>query len=348
MPAFPPAPIPRSGVLDIAPYVPGRHAAPHAGKVFKLSSNETPLGPSPAVGQAIAQAADRLELYPDGSAAKLREAIGRAHGLNPANIACGNGSDDLLTLLAQIYLGSGDEGLVSQHGFLLYPIAIRAAGAMPVVVPEQNLQTNVDALLSAVTERTRIVFLANPNNPTGTYLPFNEVRRLHAGLPPHVLLVLAARNVVMTRTFSKIHGLAALRIGWAYGPADIINAIDRVRGPFNVNTLAIEAGAAAMGDRAHVDRALAHNGEWLEWLAREIEALGIAVTPSVANFLLLHFPPEGPHTAKAADAFLYERGFILRAVGAYGLPHALRLTVGSKEANRGVVEALREFLEPRA
>ncbi|MCO6051665.1 histidinol-phosphate transaminase [Mesorhizobium sp. RP14(2022)] len=361
-------PTPRPGVLDIAAYVPGRHAAPGAAKIYKLSSNETPLGPSPLVKAAMARVAERLEIYPDGSAHRLREAIGEAYGLDPARIACGNGSDDLLTLLAQIYLREGDEGIVSEHGFLLYPIAIRAAGATPVVVPETNLTVDVDAMLAAVTERTRIVYLANPNNPTGTYLPFSEVRRLHAGLPSHVLLVLdgayaeyvrredyeagialveGAENVVMTRTFSKIYGLAGLRIGWAYGPEAVIDAIERTRGPFNVNALAIEAGAAAMGDKAHVERAQAHNEKWLGWLTQEIEALGLRVTPSVANFLLIHFPTEGEQTAKAADDFLFNRGFILRGVAAYGLPNALRLTVGSEEANRGVIAALIEFMRGR-
>ncbi|MBE7185893.1 MAG: histidinol-phosphate transaminase [Methylobacterium mesophilicum] len=359
---------PRPGVLDIAAYVPGRHAAPGAATVYKLSSNETPLGPSPLVKAAMAKVAERLEIYPDGSAHRLREAIGAAYGLDPRRIACGNGSDDLLTLLAQIYLREGDEGIVSEHGFLLYPIAIRAAGATPVVVPETKLTVDVDAMLGAVTEKTRIVYLANPNNPTGTYLPFPEVRRLHAGLPSHVLLVLdgayaeyvrradyeagtalveEAENVVMTRTFSKIYGLAGLRIGWAYGPEAVIDLIERTRGPFNVNALAIEAGAAAMGDKAHVERAQAHNEKWLGWLSGEIEALGLRVTPSVANFLLIHFPAEGERTAKAADDFLFNRGFILRGVEAYGLPDALRLTVGSEDANRGVVAALIEFMRGR-
>ncbi len=359
------SPQPQPGVLDIAAYVPGRHGSAHAGRVFKLSSNETPLGASPAAIEAARGVAERMELYPDGSAVKLREAIASVHGLNPANILCGNGSDELLGLLTQTYLGAGEEGIFTEHGFLVYKIAILAAGGVPVCVPERDLHADVDAILAAVTERTRIVFLANPNNPTGTYLPVSEVRRLQAGLPPDVLLVLdgayaeyvrrndyeagielvsSSSNVVMTRTFSKIFGLAGLRIGWLYAPLGVIDALNRVRGPFNVNALAIEAGAAAIRDRAHTEAAVAHNFEWLAWLSAELPKLGLTVTPSVGNFLLVHFSPDAPHAAEAADAFLSARGFILRSVSAYGLPNALRLTVGSEDANRGVVAALSEFM----
>ncbi|MEM7568131.1 MAG: histidinol-phosphate transaminase, partial [Pseudomonadota bacterium] len=233
------APQPRAGVLDIAAYVPGRHTA-DAEKIYRLSSNESPLGASPRAIDAYRQAAGHLEDYPDGASQQLRDAIGEAHGLDPARLICGNGSDELLGLLAQVYAGPGDEVVFTEHGFLVYRIATLAAGAKPVIAPETAFTADVDTLLAAVTERTRIVFLANPNNPTGTYLPSAEVRRLHAGLPPHVLLVLdaayaeyvdledyeagnelvdAAENVVMTRTFSKIHGLAALRVGWAYAAA---------------------------------------------------------------------------------------------------------------------------------
>jgi histidinol-phosphate aminotransferase len=359
-------PQPRAGVMQIAAYVPGREKAPGAARIYKLSANETPLGPSPEAIEAVRAAATRLETYPDGSATRLREAIAAAHGLHPDNILCGNGSDDLLALLAQTYLSSGDEGIVTEHGFLLYRIQILAAGGRPVTVPETALRADVDAILAAVTDRTRIVFLANPNNPTGTYLPFAEIRRLHAGLRGDILLVLDAAyaeyvrrndyeagielaahaaNVVMTRTFSKIHGLAALRIGWMYGPRSVLDALNRVRGPFNVNALAQAAGVAAIADRAHVERAVSHNEEWRCWLARELSALGLGLTESVGNFLLIHFPKEDKrHSAAAADAFLTERGFLLRQVGAYGLPDALRMTIGSAEANQGVVEALRDFM----
>lgn len=358
-------PEPRPGILDIAAYVPGAHSAPGAAKVHKLSSNETPLGASPAAVEAVRELSNRLELYPDGSATALREAIAAVHGLNPANIVCGNGSDDLLALLTRSYLQPGDEGIFSEHGFLVYRIQILAAGATPVVAPEKDERADVDALLAAVTDKTRMIFIANPNNPTGTYLPFEEVRRLHAGLPKNVLLVLdaayaeyvrkndyeagielvsSARNVVMTRTFSKIYGLAGLRLGWMYGPAPIVDVINRVRDPFNVSAAAIAAGAAAMRDRAHVERAVAHNATWLGWLEKELSALGLRVTPSVGNFLLIHFPG-GKHSAEAADWFLLDRGYILRRVAAYGFPEALRMTVGSEEANRGVVAALAAFLK---
>lgn len=358
-------PTPRPGVMNIAAYVPGSDSAPGAMKVWKLSSNETPLGPSPAAREALENAGRHLELYPDGSATKLREAIAETYGLNPANILCSNGSDELLGLLAQTYLTAGDEGIYSEHGFLVYRIQILASGGVPVIAPEKDERADVDAILAAVTERTKIVFLANPNNPTGTYLPVDEVRRLQRGLPGHVLLVLDAayaeyvrrndyeagielvsssENVVMTRTFSKIYGLAGLRIGWMYAPAHVVDAVNRVRGPFNVNALAIEAGAAAIRDKAHVERAAVHNEEWRTWLTDELTKLGLRVTPSIGNFVLIHFPEKGDKAAEKADAFLTARGFVLRRVTGYGFPNALRMTVGAEEANRGVVSALAEFM----
>jgi histidinol-phosphate aminotransferase len=357
-------PEPRPGILEIEAYVPGKSAASGGAKIHKLSANETPLGPSPKALAAI-RAADRFELYPDGSATKLREAIGARYGLDPNRIVCGIGSGELLSLLAYAYVGPGDEGVFTEHGFLVYRIAILAAGGTPVVAGEREHRAHVDTILAKVTPRTRIVYLANPNNPTGTYLPFDEVKRLHAGLPPHVLLVLdaayaeyvrrndyasglelvaTADNVVMTRTFSKIHGLAGLRLGWMVAPAHVVDAVNRIRGPFNVNGPAIAAGIAALQDEAHQAKAVAHNEEWLGRLTDEIEALGLEVTPSVGNFLLIHFPMEPGRTAKDADAFLMARGLILRRVDAYGLPGALRLTIGTEEANRLVVAALREFM----
>ena len=358
-------PQPRSGVLDIAPYVPGKSTAPGVAKVFKLSSNETSLGPSANAIAAYRAAGEHLEDYPDGSAAALRDAIGAAFGLDPDRIVCGAGSDDLLNLLARAYLADGDEGIYTKHGFVVYPIATMGTGAKAVAVPERDFTADVDAILKAVTPKTKIVFLANPNNPTGTYVPFDEVKRLQKSLPAHVLLVLDAAyaeyvqrndyesgielvattdNVVMTRTFSKIYGLAALRLGWMYGPAHVVDAINRIRGPFNVNGPAIAAGIAAIRDTAHVEKSRAHNTRWLAWLTEEIGKLGLPVTPSAANFVLIHFPETKGRTAREADAFLTKRGLILRQVGVYKLPNALRMSVGTEEANRLVVQALKEFL----
>lgn len=359
-------PVPNPGILDIAPYTPGKSPVPEPGlKVFKLSANETPFGPSPKAIAAYKAAASHLEDYPEGTSRILREAIGRTFGLDPGRIICGAGSDEILNLLAHTYLSHGDEAISTAHGFLVYPIATMASGANNVIAPETNLIADVDTILNRVTSRTKLVWLANPNNPTGTYLQFDEVRRLRAGLPPHVLLVLDAaysdyvarndyelgielvatsENTVMTHTFSKIHGLAALRIGWMFGPIHIIDAINRIRGPFNVSTPAMLAAVAAIEDTAHQQISKAHNEKWRNWLTKEVTNLGLKVTPSVTNFILIHFPLEKGKTSAEADMFLSKRGLVLRTLNNYGLPHALRMTIGTEEANRLVMGGLHDFM----
>jgi histidinol-phosphate aminotransferase len=359
-------PVPNPGILDIAPYTPGKTPVHEPGrKVFKLSANETPFGPSPQAIAVYREAASHLADYPEGTCRVLREAIGRAFGLDPARIVCGAGSDEILNLVAHVYLTHGDEAISTTHGFLVYPIATKASGAINVVAPETNFTADVDAILKLVTARTRLVWLANPNNPTGTYVPFDEVKRLRAGLPPHVLLVLDAAyadyvsrndyelgielvatsdNTVMTHTFSKIHGLAALRVGWMFGPAHIVDAVNRIRGPFNVSTPAMLAAVAALEDTAHQQMSKAHTERWRSRLTEEVAQLGLKVTPSVANFILIHFSPEDGRTADDADAFLTKRGLVLRGLKNYRLPHALRMTIGTEEANRLVVDGLRDFV----
>lgn len=355
-------PVPKPGILDIEAYVPGKSAA-KGDKVYKLSSNESPIGASPKALEAIKAAAEKATLYPDGSATKLREAIAARYGLAADRIVCGAGSDEILQLLAHAYLGPGDEAVYSQYGFMVYPIVIQANGAKAVVAPEKDFATDVDAIIAAVTPKTKIVFIANPNNPTGTYVSYSELRRLHAALPPSCLLVVDAayaefvtandyepgmalvsefENVVMTRTFSKIHGLAALRLGWVYGPAHVVDVLNRIRGPFNVSIPAIEAGSAAIADTAFMDKALAHNSTWLGWLTKEVRALGLAVTPSVGNFILVHF--KGEKSAPMADAFLQDNGIVVRRMDGYGLPSALRMSVGTEEANRKLVRVLKDFV----
>jgi histidinol-phosphate aminotransferase len=359
-------PSPRPSVLEIAPYVPGKAKAGAVPAVHKLSSNETPLGASRKAIEAFKAAAEKLELYPDGAHTMLREAIARRYGLDPARIVCGAGSDELISFLCNAYLGPDDEAVQSQYGFLMYAISTLAAGGRMVSAPERDFFADVDAMLAAVTAKTKLVFLANPNNPTGTYLPFAEVKRLAEGLPPHVLLVIDAAyaeyvrrndysaglelaatmdNVVMLRTFSKIHGLAALRIGWMYGPAAVVDAVNRVRGPFNLGSAAIAAGAAAIDDTAHVETAIAHNETWLAWLEAELSGLGLTSTPSVGNFLLVHFPDVEGKRAADADAFLQDRGIVVRRMDGYGLKGALRITIGTEAANRAVAEALAAFVK---
>jgi histidinol-phosphate aminotransferase len=352
---------PNPGILGVAPYVGGESGAPGAGRVLKLSANENPYGASPAAREAFAAWAGRLEVYPDGGHAELKSAIAAAEGLDPTRIVCGAGSDELIALLTRAYAGPGTEVVHSRHGFLMYPIAARTAGAEPIAAPERDLTADVDAMLAACGPRTRLVFLANPNNPTGTLLPSSEVARLAAGIPPQALLALDAAyaeyvtepdydagarlveardNVVMLRTFSKIHGLAALRLGWAYGPDHVVDVLNRVRGPFNVSAPALAAGAAAAADRDHARRSAAANAVWREWLARRLAQAGAPCARSQGNFLLAEF---GEGRAAAADAWLKARGLIVRRMESYGLPAHLRITVGDEAACRAVAEAVADF-----
>jgi len=358
-------PAPKKGVLEIEPYVGGRAGVAGVAHPIKLSSNESALGPSKSALSAYEEAAKALSIYPEGSARILREAISEAYGLDPGRLICGNGSDELLTLLANAYLSPEDEVLFSEHAFLLYKIVTLANSARPVIAPEKNYRVDVDAMLARVTPKTRLVYLANPNNPTGTYLPHDEVRRLHAGLRPDTMLVIDAAyaeyvrrndyepgiemvahfsNVVMTRTFSKIYGLAGLRVGWAYCPSAIVDVLNRVRGPFNVSVPAQRAAAAALKDRGHIEASVAHNEKWRAFLVEEIGKTGLRVDGGVCNFVLIHFPRTPGKTAADADRFLSERGLILRGVGNYGLPDCLRLTVGPEEGCRRTAAALAEFM----
>lgn len=369
-----PAPLP--GILAIEPYVGGESEAP-AARVIRLASNEGALGTSPRAIEAYRAAATSLHRYPDGHSRGLRRALAGRYGLDEDRIVCGAGSDELISLLIASYAGPGDEVLYSRHGFLMYKLAALAAGATPVAAPETDLRADVDALLARVTDRTKLVFLANPNNPTGSFLTIQDVERLHAGLPESVLLVLdaayaeyidrpdyetgaalvdRAANVAMTRTFSKIYGLSALRLGWAYCPAAVAGVLNRVRGPFNVNAAAQVAGAAAVDDPGFVEASRRHNEVWREWTRDRLRELGVTVHPSIANFLLLDFADaasaaaNGEAAARAEEArlFLKQRGILVRQMGAYGLPHCVRMSIGTADEMRLVVDAVGEFFESRA
>ncbi|MBL4740387.1 MAG: histidinol-phosphate transaminase [Sneathiella sp.] len=357
-------PNPKPGIMDITPYVGGKSTSTGTGRVAKLSSNETPLGTSPKAQAALDGIVAKLHLYPDGGSGALKEAIAEIHKVNPAQIICGNGSDEILSLIANAYAGPGDEVLFSVHGFLVYELAALANGATPVKAPEKNLTTDVDALLSLVTDKTKILFLANPNNPTGTYIPFSEVERLHAGLRGDILLVLDAayaeyveksdyeagaslvarsKNVIMTRTFSKIFGLSALRIGWGYGSDEVIDVLNRIRGPFNVNAVAQITAIEAVHDQDFVRKAVEHNRKWIPILTQRMRGMGLLIPDSVGNFILMDFSETGK-SALDAEAFLSARGLILRNIASYGLPNCLRMSVGTDDDNRDVIDALTEFL----
>jgi histidinol-phosphate aminotransferase len=359
------APVAKPWITAIDPYVPGK--AGTGKSVVKLSANESPLGPSPRAVAAMQAAMADVHRYPDGASTALRAKIAALHGLDPARVVCGTGSDEILQLTAQAYATVGDEVLYVRHGFMVYPIAARRCGATPVAAPDVDYTGDVDALLAAVTSRTRVVYIANPNNPTGTMMPAVDIARLHAGLPATVVLVLdaayaeyagendpdgalalakSAENVLYTRTFSKIYGLAAERIGWGYAAPPIIDALNRIRAPFNVTSAGSAGAIAALDDQAWIAAAKKHNDIWLPWLTAQIGQLGnsgVRAIPSSANFVLIEFSGAAGLTAEAANAWLVEHGFILRWLPAQGLANCLRLTVGTEEENRAVMAALSAF-----
>jgi len=356
---------PRPGILDIKPYKPGAADAPGIADPVKLSSNENPMGSSPMARAAFENASRSLNLYPDGGALRLREAIGEANNIDPDRIVCGTGSDELLQLLGRAYLSPGDKVVQSQYGFLVYRLVAMQSGAELISADETDFTACVDAILKAAGDDARIVFLANPNNPTGTYVSKADIRRLREGLPASTMLVVDEAyaeyvdeadyetafdlaneydNVVVTRTFSKIHGLAALRLGWAYADKSIIDVLNRVRGPFNVNHPAIEAGIAAIKDEEFQQRSADHNRRGLAFMLQQLGGAGLDVTPSVGNFVLVHFPETKGKTAVDADAFLTAAGLIVRPVAPYGLPNSLRITIGLDADNRKIADALAKFM----
>lgn len=359
-------PKPRPGVLNIPIYQGGKSEIEGDAAPVKLASNEAGLGPSPLAVDAYNSGSEDLHRYPPGAAEKLRGAIADTHNLDPERIICGAGSDELLGLLCRAYAGPGDEVIHTQHGFLMYAIYANSVGASPVSVSEKNLTADVDAILEAVTPRTKLVFLANPNNPTGTYLPEEEVNRLRAGLREDIVLVIDSAyaefvdapdyesganlanetpNTVMTRTFSKIYGLAALRVGWAFGPKPVIDAMGRLRSPFNVSSAAQRAGIEAIRDQSYVEKVRLHNFKWREVALQRLRGMGLKVGNTHANFVLPEFPTTEGKTAADADAYLQSQGILVRRVENYGLPNHLRITLGDDADMNRVLDALSVFME---
>jgi histidinol-phosphate aminotransferase len=351
---------PQPGIMDIALYQGGAASVEGVADVVKLSSNENLYGPSPRASDAFRQSAGELHVYPSTQHERLREAIGEVYGLDPSRVICGVGSDEIISFLCYAYAGPGEEVLHTEHGFGMYKISALAAGATPVSVREKDRVTDVDALLEGVTERTRLVFIANPNNPTGTMIPEDEVARLADGLPEGCLLVLDGAyaeyvkgfdaglsvmetrdNVFMTRTFSKIYGLGGLRIGWGYGPLEIVETLNRVRGPFNLSGPALKAAHAAVRDVAYTERCRVQNAKWRDWLAEALDKLGVPSDPSECNFILARFA--SAEEAQACDAHLKSRGLIVRMVAGYNLPDCLRITIGDEASCRRVAAAVAEF-----
>ena len=363
-----PAPQMKPWVAGIHAYVPGKANLDARPIVAKLSSNENPFGPSPKAVAAMTAVLGSSHLYPDPASTALREALAARHGIEADRIICGTGSDELLHLVAGAFAGPGDEVLYVRHGFAVYDIAARRVGATPVVAPDTDWTCDVDAVLAAVTPHTRVVFLANPNNPTGTLIPASEVRRLHAGLPADcvfaldaayaefaegeyedgIAMVRAFPNVIALRTFSKIYGLAAQRIGWAYAQEPLIDAMHRIRAPFNVPTTGQAGAIAALGDEDWVEKTRSHTIRWREWLAGEINALGNAglrAVPSAANFVLVEFPETGAVTAAAANAALLHDGIIARYLAVQAMPNCIRISIGTEAETRAAAASLRRFVE---
>jgi histidinol-phosphate aminotransferase len=359
-------PQPKAGILDITAYVGGKASAEGFAEPIKLSSNENVLGCSPQASAAYAALADKLHLYPDGHCSQLRMAIAQRFDLEPERLIFTAGSDEIFDLLSQTYLEPGDNAVQGEFGFLSYRIAVRAAQGIIRFAPEPNRRVDVDMILNEVDDRTRIVFIANPGNPTGSWINGPEIRRLHEALPADVILVLdgayaefcddpeyedgielarSASNIVVTRTFSKLHGLAALRVGWAYCPVEMVDAMDRIRSPFNVNSPAQAAALAALEDEDFVSRSLEHVRQWRAWLTQQLGGMGLETFPSAANFVLVRFPDTPGRTAKEAEAYLASKGILVRGVGGYGLPDSVRITIGLEAQNRALVEALAGFVK---
>ncbi len=355
-------PVARAEIFSVASYVGGESKLAGFEKPIKLSSNEGAFGPPPGAIKAIAEAASSMHRYPDGGSHKLRQAIGAKFGLDPERIVCTNGSDEVIALLIQSYGGPGTELIMSAHGFAIYEIAGKLAGCTILKAAETDLTTDVDAILALVSPATRMVFIANPNNPTGTMLAQGEVERLRASLPGDVLLVLdaayaeyvdradydagvklvdAGENTVMTRTFSKIFGMGGARLGWCYAPPSVIDVLNRTRPPFNVNGFASAAGIAALEEPGWLEKNRAHNSAERRRLAERLTQSGLKVVPSEANFILVDFTTTAH--ASAADAYLRQHGIIARQVKSYGLPHCLRITIGTAAECSRVAEVLAEF-----
>jgi len=352
-------------VLSLKPYVGGSSSIEGKDRVIKLSSNESAFGTNPAAVEACRTFADRLFRYPDGGATALRQAIADTYGLDADRIVCGNGSDELIGLLCHAYLGAQDEVVITQYAFSMYRLYAIGCGACPVTVPEKDFKVDLQAIFKVVTSKTKMIFIANPGNPTGTYLPIEELRSFCHKLPENIMVVVDAAyaefvgrddysagadlvdefpNVVMLRTFSKIYGLGGVRLGWSYASKEITDVLNRIRGPFNVNAVAQVAGVAALRDKGFVKKAFEHNQKWLNRLPRELEAIGLKMTPSVTNFVLVHFPKASEKSAEKADLFLQSRGIIVRRVLSYGLPDALRITIGTDEEMEEVLSALKDFM----
>lgn len=351
---------PQPGIMDIALYEGGAATVAGNTNAIKLSSNENPFGPSDKAKEAFARSVHQLHRYPSTDHAALRAAIGEVQQLDADRVICGVGSDEIIHFLCQAYAGPGDEVLFTEHGFLMYRISAMAAGATPVEVAERDRTTDVGALLAACNERTKLVFIANPNNPTGTMISAAEVARLAEGLPSQAILVLdgayaefvegydgglalieSRENVVMTRTFSKIYGLGGLRIGWGYGPKVIIDVLNRIRGPFNLSNTQLDAAEAAMRDQDYVTRCRKENARLRVWLAEALAELGVPSDTSLGNFVLARFADTAE--AEACDAYLRDQGLIVRRVSGYKLPHCLRITVGDESACRRVAHAVAQF-----
>ncbi len=351
---------PQPGIMDIALYQGGAAHVAGISDAVKLSSNENPFGPSQKAKEAFQRAVHKLHRYPSTDHAALRAAIGEVHGLDPERIICGVGSDEIIHFLCQAYAGPKDEVVFTEHGFLMYRISAMAAGATPVEVKERDRTTDVDAILAACTRHTKLVFIANPNNPTGTMIGLPEIERLAAGLPKQAILVLdgayaeyvegydggagiatSRPNVFMTRTLSKIYGLGGLRIGWGYGPKPIIDVLNRIRGPFNLSNAQLEAGEAAIRDQDHVERCREENTRLRAWLAEALAERGVPSDTSTANFILARFADEAE--AAACDQFLQGQGLIVRRVSSYGLPNCLRITIGDEASCRRVAHAIGQF-----
>ncbi len=356
---------PKRGIDTINLYTGGVSKISGLENIIKLSSNESPFGPSAKVAEAYKKSSNKLSRYPELTAESLQTIIAKKHNLNPDQIICGTGSDEILIFTVLTFCSPGDEVIHAEHGFEMYPIMTKYAGAESILASEIDYKINIESVVNKITDSTKIIFIANPNNPTSTYLNRKELRSLLNLVPKRIVVVIDAayaefvdaqdydksfdlanefENVLITRTFSKAYSLAGLRLGWGYGSKNLIDLLKKIRPPFNLPPGAIAAGIAALDDDQHLQKVVDHNSSVKSWFIKELNQLGFKAFETQTNFVFVIIPEKGKQNAGNVNNFLLSRGIAVRYLLSYGLKNAIRITLGTKTELNQTLNALKEFL----